>query len=137
MSSNLLISIVTIADFAIGASGLIVLFFVPSKPVKQTLVALCIFLFLTSGLLIWHKREEKSRIRAVAEEIVNIIGNEKKTIEEILSGLQHPDYRVANAAIELLLNEKRIGSQVTTITDKNTEESHFIRLYFVRTFGIQ
>jgi hypothetical protein len=76
--------------------------------------------------------EEKQRVRGVGDEIVSVIGNEKRTYEEILGDLQQPNYEVANAALALLIKEQRIGSENTTITDKSDKQFR-VRLYFVRT----
>lgn len=123
-----------LASFALAAGGLIVRFFVPSGPAKQTLIAaVLIFLLLASGLL-WRKDWElRQQVNKVAEEIVQTIGNEKRTYEEILDGLRQPDYQVMRRAIDLLIREKRIGSEEITITSIS-EKQFRIRLYFVRTF---
>lgn len=123
-----------LASFALAAGGLVVRFFVPSGPAKQTLIAaVLIFLFLASGLS-WRKNWElRKQVRKVAEEIVQTIGNEKRTYEEILDKLLQPDYQVMRRASDLLIREKRIGSEEITITS-NSEKQFHIRLYFVRTF---
>ncbi len=135
MTTELPLSWIPIASFAIAAGGLAVRFFWPSGPARLTLIAaLFIFLLLMSGGLWWQQWEEERRVRRAADEIVAIIGNEKRSYEEILSGLRLPNYRVANAAIELLIHQERIGSQGATIVDKKDEKPFLIRLYFVRTF---
>jgi hypothetical protein len=129
-----LLSLLPVASFAIAAGALAVRLFVPSGPAKQTLItAALIFLLLTSGLLWQQQREETRRIRVAADEIVTVIGNEKRTYDEILSGLRLPSYRIANAALDLLVGEKRVGSEAASIIDKSNN-SFRIRLYFVRTF---
>lgn len=136
MTSELPLSLIPIGSFAIAAGGLAVRFFWPSGPAKQQLIAaLFIFLLLMSAGLWWQQRKEENLIREAADEIVEIIGNEKRTYEEILSGLRLPNYEVANAAIELLLHQERIGSQSATVVDKSDARSFLIRLYFVRTFS--
>jgi len=127
-------SLLPAASFAIAAGGLAVRLFWPSGPAKQTLIAASfIFLLLASGLLWRHQLQEERRARETGEDIVTIIGNEKRTYDEILSGLRQPDYRIANAAIDLLIGEKRIGSDGATCTDKS-HNTFRVRLYFVRTF---
>jgi hypothetical protein len=135
VSANLpLESYLPIASFALAAGGLAVRLFLPSGPAKQTLIAaIMVFLLLASGLL-WRKNwEAKQQVREVADEIIGVIGNEKRTYEEILSGLRKPNYQVASAAIDFLIEEKRLGSEDATIVDKSDEQFR-VRLYFVRSF---
>ncbi len=123
-----------VASFALAAGGLAVRFFVPSGTAKQTLIAaILIFLLLTTGFL-WRKDWElKQQISKVSEQIVQAIGNEKLTYEEILDNLRQPDHQVTSRSIDLLIREKRIGSEETTVVD-NKHKKFRIRLYYVRTF---
>ena len=123
-----------LASFALAAGGLVVRFFAPSGTAQQTFIAaILIFLLLATGLL-WRKDSElRQQVNEVAEEIVEAIGNEKLTYEEILDSLRQPDYQVTMRSIDLLIRKKRIGSEETTVVGKANK--HFrIRLYFVRTF---
>jgi hypothetical protein len=107
---------------------------VPSGPAKQTLIAAAfIFLLLTSGVLWQQQREEQRRVQAAAEEIITIIGNEKRTYEDILAGIRSPSHRIADAALDLLIADQRVGSEATAIVD-TADRSFSIRLYFVRAF---
>ena len=123
-----------VASFALAAGGLVVRFFVPSERAKQTLIAaVLIFLLLATGLL-WRKDWElRQQVREVAEEIVQTVGNEKRTYEEILDDLRQPNYQVTSLAIDLLIREKRIGSEETMIVDK-ADKQFRVRLYYVRSF---
>jgi len=129
-----LLSYLPVASFALAAGGLAVRFFAPSGPAKQTLIAaVLIFLLVTSGLLWRQDWEEKRQVREAADEIIRIVGNEKRTYEDILAGLRQPNYQVANGAIDLLVDEKRLGSEDATIIDK-TDKPFRVRLYYVRSF---
>lgn len=128
-------SLLPIASFSIAAGGLIIRLFWPEGPAKKHLIAAClIFLLATSGALWWQQRNEEAEIRRAANDIVALMGNETHTYDEIVLGLRNPDYRVFNAALELLIREQRIGSEGATITDKRDDRSRRVRLYFVRTF---
>ena len=128
-----LISLVSVASFAIAAGGLAVRFFWPAGPAKQQLIAASfIFLLLVSGLLLWQQQKEKVEIRRTADDIVKVMGNGKCTYEDILSKLLHPNYQIANEAIDLLIDEKDIGSETFPIVESG--ESHLIRLYYVRAY---
>ena len=136
-----LIPLLPVASFAIAAGGLAVRLFWPDGPAKrQLIVASFIFVVLASGLM-WRQqreeereaREEESQVRKTADDIVRVIGSEKRTYEEILSGLRKPDYRIANEAIDLLVAEKDIGSELRTVAHKSGP-SFLIRLYYKRAF---
>jgi hypothetical protein len=129
-----LASYLPIASFALAASGLAVRFFMPSGPAKETLIgAVLIFLILGSGALWQSDRNRMRQVREIADEIVKVVGNEKRTYEEIIGGLRQPTYQLTNTAIDLLISENRLGSEAVTITDRADKE-YRIRLYFVRTF---
>jgi|ERR1017187_7793402 hypothetical protein len=129
------LSLIPIASFSIAAGGLVVRLFWPDGPAKKHLIAAClVFLLATSGALLWQQRDDEAKVRRAADDIVAIMGNETHTYDEIVLGLRLPDYRVVNAALELLIREQRIGSEGATITDKRDDRSRLVRLYFVRTF---
>ena len=126
-------SYLPIASFALAAGGLAVRIFVPSSPAKQTLlVAVLIFLVLSSGLQ-WHREWSRTQqVRAVAEEIIKVVGNEKRTYEDVSARLRKPDYQLITAAMDLLIAEERLGSEPATIIDK-ADKPFRARLYFVRS----
>ncbi len=129
------LSLIPMASFAIAAGGLVVRLFWPDGPAKKHLIAACLlFLLVMAGALWWQQWDAEVKVREAADEIVANMGNATPTYDEILSGLRQPDYRVVNAAIELLIREKRIGSQPATIIDKKDDHPIVVRLYFVRTF---
>ena len=129
------LSYVPIASFAIAAGGLAVRMLWPDGTAKKHLIAACLFfLLVASGALWWQQHDDEVRVRRAADELVAIMGNETRTYDEIVSGLRLPDYRVVNAAIELLIREQRIGSEGATIIDKSDDRPRLVRLYFVRTF---
>jgi hypothetical protein len=72
-------------------------------------------------------------VRRAADEIVRVIGNDKRTYEEIIGSLRQPDYQVVITALTLLIDEQRIGSEDTTLIDKPPRPLRF-RLYYVRSF---
>jgi len=125
-------SYLPIASFALAAAGLAVRFFLPSGPAKQTLIAaVLIFLVLNSGLQ-WQREYARTRkIRASAAEIIKVVGNEKRTLEDIMSRVRKPEYSLVVAAIDLLHEEERLGSEAVTIIDK-ADTRFLIRLYYVR-----
>jgi hypothetical protein len=121
-----------VASFSLAAGGLAVRFFLPTGPAKQTLIAaVLIFLLISSGILWWENYENNTRIQQFAKEIVQVIGNDKLTYKDIVGGTRQPDYRLINAAIELLLKEKRIGSGPLLVTDKQNK-MHGLWVYYVR-----
>jgi hypothetical protein len=135
VTANLsLLSYLPVASFALAAGGLAVRLFFPSGPAKQTLIAaiLC-FLVLTCGVLWQQDAEQRKQVRRAADEIVRVIGNDKRTYEEIIGSLRQPDYQVVITALTLLIDEQRIGSEDTTLIDKPPRPLRF-RLYYVRSF---
>jgi len=126
-------SYLPVASFALAAGGLAVRFFVPSGPAKQTLIAaVLIFLVLSSGLMWQRDYARTRRVRAVASEIIRVLGNEKRTVDDIMGRLRKPEYALVVAAIDLLHEDERLGSDAVTIIDK--ADTRFpIRLYYVRS----
>jgi hypothetical protein len=93
------------------------------------ITAIFIFLVLTSGVLWQQEYEHERQVRRAADEIVQVIGNDKRTYDEIIGSLRQPDYQIANDALTLLIDEGRIGSE-----DETPPTPVRVRLYYVRTF---
>jgi hypothetical protein len=126
-------SYLPIASFALAAGGLAVRFLVPSGPAKQTLIAaVLIFLVLGSGLMWQRDYARTRRVRAVAAEIIRVVGNEKRTVDDIMGRLRKPEYSLVVAAIDLLHEDALLGSDTVTIIDK-ADNRFPIRLYYVRS----
>jgi len=126
-------SYLPIASFALAAGGLAVRFLVPSGPAKQTLIAaVLIFLVLGSGLTWQRDYARTRRVRAVAAEIIRVVGNEKRTVDDIMGRLRKPEYSLVVAAIDLLHEDALLGSDTVTIIDK-ADNRFPIRLYYVRS----
>ena len=122
-----------LASFALAAGALAVRLIWRGGRARETLIAAClIFILLASGLHWRRTMEIRQHTRKVAEEIVKVIGNEKKTYEDILYGLRQPDSQVTMRALDLLIAQERVGSEPKTLIDKADNDFH-IRLYFVRT----
>ncbi len=130
-----LLTYIPVASFALAAGGLFVRFFFPTGPARQTLIAaVFVFLMVASGL-VWRQEQDcKKQIGEIAVEIVRLLGNEKHTYEEIVAGLRNQTYYKTNAALDLLLREKRIGTEVPTIADRDSNRTYQITLFYVRTF---
>jgi hypothetical protein len=132
--AHTLLSYLPIASFALASAGVVVKFFPPSVPAKQHLItAILIFLMLTCGVLWQQDHEHEKEVRRAANDIIEIIGNDKRTYDEIIGSLRQPDYQVDNDALTLLIDENRIGSEDDTIADKPPSPLR-VRRYYVRTF---
>ena len=126
-------SYLPIASFALAAGGLAVRFLWPHGPAKQVLIAaVFIFLVLSSGL-IWQRDHARTRqVHMVAAEIIRVVGNEMRTVDDIMGRLRKPEYSLVVAAIDLLHEDERLGSDTATIIDK-ADNQFTIRLYYVRS----
>ena len=126
--------ILSIASFALAIAGLAVRFFLPDRPAKHTLIAaVLIFILIISSASIFKIWEENKEIQRAAEDVVRIIGNEKRTLEDILADFRQPDYKIISDAIDLLIEEERVGSKVLTFSIDGQNKVR-ARLYFVRSF---
>jgi hypothetical protein len=124
-----LLSYLPIASFALACGGLLKSFFPSIPPKKHLITAIFTFLVLTSGVLWQQEYEHERQVRRAADEIVQVIGNDKRTYDEIIGSLRQPDYQIANDALTLLIDEGRIGSE-----DETPPTPVRVRLYYVRTF---
>jgi hypothetical protein len=135
LAESSLLTYLPVASFALAAAGLGVRVFVPTGPARQTLLAaVLVFLVLASGL-IWRQEQNcKEQIGELATDIIRLLGNEKRTYEQIVAGLRNQTYYKTNAALDLLLREKRIGTESPTIVDQDSRKNYQITLFYVRTF---
>jgi hypothetical protein len=135
LAENSLLTYLPVASFAIAAGGLAIRFFVPTGPASQHLMAaVFVFILAASGVVWRQERECRKQIAEVATEIVRLLGNDKRTYEEIAAGLRNQVYYKTNAALDQLAHENRVGIEVLTIWDRDTNKKYQITLYYVRTF---
>jgi hypothetical protein len=124
-----------IASFAIALAGLLVRFFVPVGPARQTAVVATLLFMVLASAVIWQQDHKcKEQIEQTADDIVRILGNQKLTYEQIVANTRNPTYLTTNAGIDLLLRQKRIGTELATLTDRDSGKAYQITLFFVRTF---
>jgi hypothetical protein len=123
-----------LASFAIALAGVLVRLSPFSQSAKAHILSAClVFLLLSSGLIWFEQNREQRQILKTAVEIRSVIGNDKKTYDEISSSLRRPNYIVAERAVEKLLSEGWIRSELVEVSDK-TAVAHRVRLYFVIRF---
>jgi len=126
-------SYLPIASFALAAGGLAVRLWWRDESARQALIVTIFIFLVVSSVLIWQRDYARTRqIRAVAAEIIRVVGNEKRTVDEIMGRLRKPEYSLVVAAIDLLHEEERLGSDTTTIIDK-ADNQFTIRRYYVRS----
>jgi hypothetical protein len=121
------------ADFALATGGIAIDMLVrPPRAKRRLIVTVLVFLVLSCGLQWEQEWSRRRQVRIVADEIVGVLGGEKRTYDDIADSVHEPDRRLVDAALDLLLKEKRLESEETTITDK-ADEQFRVRLYFVRS----
>lgn len=131
-----LLFLLPIASFGLAVGALASKFSQKDKGAKaHLLTALLIFVVLGTGSTVFFNWLERTKTATLAEEVVTVIGNQKRTYDEILSDLKNPDRQALNAALDGLDEEKRIGSQVPSITDKADDRVFRVRVFYVRTFA--
>lgn len=123
-----------VASFAIALGGLLVRFFIPVGPARQTaIVAALLFLMLASAVVWRQDHQCKQQIEQVADDVVRILGNRKLTYEQIVANIRNPTYLKINAGIDLLIQQERIGTELATVTDRDTGNAYQVTLFYVRT----
>ena len=125
-----------LASFALSVGALVAKFYEKSAgAIAQLGTALILFLIFasaTTGIILFR---ERSHTEALADEVVVIIGNHKKTYDEILTEVKNPNRASLAIALELLDSEKRIGTEIATFVAKEDEKTYRVRTYYVRTFN--
>ncbi len=130
-----LLQYLSIASFALAVGALLARFREKDGGAKTQLVAaLLVFVILASGATAGVVIGERSRTRALADEVVKVIDNQKMTFDDILSQVKDPDRTALSAALGLLDAQQRIGSVITPLSEADGT-SHRVRTYYVRTFN--
>lgn len=133
-SDTQILAYLPVASFALALGGLLVRFFVPAGPARQTAVAAVLIFLLLASALVWRRDQLcKQQIEQAAEEILRILGNQKLTYEQIILNTRNPTYFKLNAAIDVLFYQRRIGTEVVAVTDRDRGATYQISLFFVRT----
>lgn len=125
-----------IASFALAVGTLVARIKLQEKGARPHLVtALIVFAGVASLATVLVLYAERLRIARLADDVVTVIGNSRKTYDEILIEVKSPAGASLPVALDLLDKEQRIGSQVSTITSKADDKEYRVRIYFVRTFN--
>ena len=127
-----------IASFALAVGTLVSKYRQDRRGAKSHfLTALIIFLVLGTGATATTTWLEWSRLNSLSDEVVNIIGNEQKTYDEILAQVRRPERSSLYRALDHLESQERIGAEVRAIINKADDRVSSVRLYSVRTFNDQ
>ena len=129
-----IVAYLPVASFAIALGGLLVRLFIPAGPARQILVVAALLFLVLASAVIWNEDHRcRQQIEQVADDVVRILGNQKLTYEQIVANIRNPIYFKTNAALDLLIQQKRIGTELATLTDRDTGGVYQISLFYVRT----
>lgn len=135
LNESSLLGYLPVASFAIAAGGLGIRFLLPTGPARQHLIAAALIFLLLASALVWRQEHAcRRQISEVATDIVHLLGNNKRTYDEIVGGLRNQVFYKTNAALDLLIRQERVGTEVVAIVDRDTAKTYQITLFYVRTF---
>ena len=88
--------------------------------------------FVSAGsMVLWEKYQRSEHLETVSAKIITVIGNERRTTDEILESLFPENFDTVTESLGLLLRQERVQNSVIETVDK-AGLSHRVRVYFVR-----
>jgi len=76
------------------------------------MIEILVFIVLLPGTTMLQDWKKSKIIRKTAEDVVKIVGNKKRTFDDIISELRQPDYRIISQSLDLLIEEEQVGSEL-------------------------
>jgi len=78
-----------------------------------------------------RQHEHSQYIEAVSRKIVKVIGNGRRTADEVLEECFPDDFTTVNESLGILMQKETIGNEVVETLDRSNV-SHKARVYFVK-----
>ncbi|MCU7816615.1 MAG: hypothetical protein KZQ81_15810 [Candidatus Thiodiazotropha sp. (ex Rostrolucina anterorostrata)] len=124
-----------IISFALGVAGFVASL-LPRRSAKAKIRSAALMAglvaFAVTGLaLIWESHERSSHIRAVSEQVIDTLGKEAKSIDQLHEALAYENLRTVSDAVALLVDTKKVGHRVVNVRD-NANLQYRARLFFVK-----
>ena len=84
--------LVSIASFSLGLATLVLRFWIERPSAKQqSYIAAIVFFMLSGSILIFQEAQRANQVGAMRLQIVEILGNQEKTVDQLRSEMNTPD----------------------------------------------
>lgn len=88
--------------------------------------------FVSAGsMVLWEGHERSQHLQTVSSKILTVIGDGRRTTDEILESLFPENFDTVTESLGLLLREEKVQNKVIETVDK-AGLSHSVRVYFAR-----
>ncbi len=105
-----------------------------SSMTRSSVVVLltCLVAFVATGSAsIWQSHQRSAHLQGVSEEMLQILGNEAKSIDQLHEGLAFEDLGTVSEALALLVKSKKVGHRVVDVQD-DANLQYRARLFFAK-----
>lgn len=128
--------ILPLLSFAFGFAGFVGGLLSPKYSAKTRSFLILLLAFLvafvaTGSASLWQAHQRSVHLQAVSEELLRILGNEAKTIDQLHEGLLFEDFATVTESLGMLVKLNKVGHRVIEMRD-DANLRYLGRLYFVR-----
>ena len=88
--------------------------------------------FVSAGsMVVWEEHERSQHLQTVSAKILTVIGDGRRTTDEILENLFPENFDIVTESLGLLLKDEKVQNSVIETVDK-AGLSHRVRVYFAK-----
>ena len=127
--------ILPLVSFAFGFAGFVGGLLPKDSPRTRSSVVFllaCLVAFVATGsVTLWQRHQRSTHIQSISEEILHILGNEAKSIDQLHEKLAFEDLGTVSEAVALLVRTKTVDNRVADVRD-DANLRYRARLFFAR-----
>jgi hypothetical protein len=122
-------------SFALGVAGFAAGLFPPRTArarIRSAALITGLVAFVVSGAaVLWEDYQRSNHIHGVAEQVIEVLGDEAKSIDQLHTALAYENLGTVSEAVALLVDQKKVGHRVVNVHDAANLE-YQVRLFFVK-----
>jgi hypothetical protein len=127
--------VLPLISFAFGVGAFIANLLPPSfsrgRSFLVVLLAGLLAFVATDSASIWQTQQRSWHVRAVSEELLGLLTNEAKSLDQLHEGLPFEDLGTVSDALAALVRERKVTHKVVDVRDE-ANLRYRARLYFSR-----
>lgn len=126
-------SLLPLLNFAMGFSGFVLGVWPPLRPKSRAsflrLKVFFVAFLVTGAATLWQHWRQSCHVQSVSVEVLQTLGQEAKSIDQIQEGLPQEDFTTIVAALAALAREGGVGSRIADVRDA-ADLRYRARFYF-------
>lgn len=125
-------TILAVISLAIAIGGFIPIFFMHDRKKEIALTMVLATLIVLSGITYIRGHQHQQRVKSVSVEIVEKLGVDCRTFDQLYEQLYYPDFLILSEALENLIKDGQVGHKILEVRD-DRGENYRVKVYYLRS----